>query len=231
MSILSQLPFLRRSSRWRAGIHSASIDALARPSNLRGDQFPSDPNCLADGDDMMLGASLLVAPVVESGQTTREVYLPAGSRWVSYWSAEAFEGGETIRLPAPFDQPVMLIREGGVIAMNVAEQHFARPADERAFIVVPFAAEGVARGGCVEDDGEREAWRTGEQFSLEQTYSLSARTCIYFLEAYQHASGNALASNGTSIVNAVAVVGDSQNTTPSSGPTQFVGTIGIRHFF
>jgi alpha-glucosidase len=126
-------------------------------------EFPDDPNCLADGDDMMLGASLLVAPVVEPGQTTREVYLPAGSRWVTYWSAEAFEGGETIRLPAPFDQPVMLIREGGVIAINGAEQHFARPADERAFIVVPFADEGVARGGCVEDDGESEAWRTGDQ--------------------------------------------------------------------
>jgi predicted porin len=69
------------------------------------------------------------------------------------------------------------------------------------------------------------------QISFEQTYAFSKRTCVYFLEAYQHASGQALASNGTSIVNAVAVVGDSQNGTPSSGPSQFVGTIGLRHFF
>ena len=45
-------------------------------------EFPHDPRCLDDGDDMMLGASLLVAPVVEPGQTTRDVYLPAGARWV-----------------------------------------------------------------------------------------------------------------------------------------------------
>jgi alpha-glucosidase len=45
----------------------------------------------------------------------------------------------------------------------VAEQHFGRPADERAFIVVPLTAPGVARGGCVEDDGESEAWRSGAQ--------------------------------------------------------------------
>jgi predicted porin len=33
------------------------------------------------------------------------------------------------------------------------------------------------------------------------------------------------------IADAVAVVGDSQNTTPSSGPSQFVGMVGLRHAF
>jgi len=69
------------------------------------------------------------------------------------------------------------------------------------------------------------------QFSLEQTYSLSKRTAFYFLEAYQRANGQVLAANGSSIMNAVAAVGDSQSGTPSSGPSQFVGMIGLRHFF
>lgn len=72
------------------------------------------------------------------------------------------------------------------------------------------------------------------QISLEQTYNLSARTTLYALEAYQHASGKTLVaagSTGTSITDAVAVVGDSQNTTPSSGPSQFVGMVGLRHAF
>lgn len=72
------------------------------------------------------------------------------------------------------------------------------------------------------------------QISLEQTYNLSARTTLYALQAYQHAGGKALiatSSGGTSIADAVAVVGDSQNTTPSSGPSQFVGMVGIRHAF
>jgi predicted porin len=33
------------------------------------------------------------------------------------------------------------------------------------------------------------------------------------------------------IANAVAVVGDSQNASPSSGPSQFVAMVGIRHAF
>lgn len=125
--------------------------------------FPADRRCFAACDDMMLGASLLVAPVVEAGQTRREVYLPAGARWVSYWSGEAFEGGQAVTLPAPWDAPVMLVREGGVIALNVAEQHFDRRGDRRGFLVVPVRGAGVAAGGCIEDDGETEAWRQGEQ--------------------------------------------------------------------
>ncbi|WP_316681927.1 glycoside hydrolase family 31 protein [Ralstonia flaminis] len=126
-------------------------------------EFPTDRRCYDESDDMMLGASLLVAPTVEEGQVERKVYLPAGARWVSYWSGEAFEGGQTVTLPSPWDQPVMLIREGGVVALNVAEQHFDRRADQRAFLVVPTSGAGEAVGGCIEDDGETEAWRHGEQ--------------------------------------------------------------------
>ncbi|WP_277188225.1 glycoside hydrolase family 31 protein [Caballeronia sp. BR00000012568055] len=117
-------------------------------------EFPHDPNCLVDGDDMMLGAALLVAPVVEPDHKYREVYLPSGARWASYWSGEVFDGGQRVNLPAPFDRPVMLIREGHVVPLNIAEQHFAQAADERAFIALPFEGDGVARGECVEDDGE-----------------------------------------------------------------------------
>jgi len=138
----------------------AAYEPVLRPMFA---EFPHDPRCYVDGDDMMLGASLLVAPVVEAGQSTRDVYLPAGARWASYWSGEVFEGGQSVSLPAPFEQPVMLLREGGVIPLNVAEQHFGRPADTRAFIALPFASVGTACGACVEDDGESEAWRNGEQ--------------------------------------------------------------------
>jgi alpha-glucosidase len=141
-------------------------------------EFPGDARCLADGDDMMLGAALLVAPVVEPGQTTRDVYLPQGAHWTSFWSGETFEGGSTVHLPAPLEQPVMLIREGGVVALNVAEQHFARPADERAFIVAPFVRAGIARGGSIEDDGETEAWRNGDQGRWNVTVESDATSLL-----------------------------------------------------
>jgi predicted porin len=71
------------------------------------------------------------------------------------------------------------------------------------------------------------------QLSLEQLYALSKRTALYAIQAYQRANGQTLraSATGTSIVDAVASVGDSQNGTPSNGRSQFVAMFGIRHSF
>ncbi|MFM0114688.1 porin [Paraburkholderia nemoris] len=70
------------------------------------------------------------------------------------------------------------------------------------------------------------------QFSFEQTYSLSKRSTIYFLEAYQHALGQTLGAAGAGhIVDSVAMVGRTSESTPSSGSSQFVGMVGFRHRF
>ncbi|MFX5784942.1 hypothetical protein ABTE36_20860, partial [Acinetobacter baumannii] len=69
------------------------------------------------------------------------------------------------------------------------------------------------------------------QLSLEEVYALSKRTALDAIQAYQRASGQTLraGSAGSSIVDAVAAVGDSQNGTPSSGQGQFVAMLGLRH--
>ncbi|WP_241030466.1 porin [Paraburkholderia sp. Ac-20347] len=66
------------------------------------------------------------------------------------------------------------------------------------------------------------------QIVFRESYHLSRRTTLYAAEGYQHASGKTLGSSGAgNIVSAVASVGDSQDSTPSSGPGQFVGMAGI----
>ncbi|PCE21783.1 alpha-glucosidase [Paraburkholderia acidicola] len=149
-------------------------------------EFPHDPRCYEDGDDMMLGSALLVAPVVESGQTHRQVWLPDGVHWVSYWSGETFAGGQTVSFPAPWDQPVMLMREGTAIPLNIATQHFAQPAEQRAFVVAPCVGSGVVEGVCVEDDGISEAWRAGEHGSVKLRVACDAATLSVSVEWAGH---------------------------------------------
>jgi len=70
-----------------------------------------------------------------------------------------------------------------------------------------------------------------QQFNLSQYYSLSKRTGLYALEAYQRAGGQTIGTNGTSIINATADIGDGQNSAPSSSRSQFAAGLGIIHKF
>jgi alpha-glucosidase len=131
--------------------HNLHYAPITRPTFY---DFPGDPRCWEDGDDMLLGEALLVAPVVEQGAAERDVYLPKGARWFEWWTGEAFDGGQTVTRPALYERPPLFAREGSVIPLNVAEQHFAARADKRAFAVFPVA-EGRFVAEIADGDGER----------------------------------------------------------------------------
>jgi len=52
---------------------------------------PGDQAALTIDDQFLLGDQLLVAPVLQPGQRTRDIYLPAG-RWRDWWSRDVFVG-------------------------------------------------------------------------------------------------------------------------------------------
>jgi alpha-glucosidase len=66
----------------------------------------------------MLGRELLVAPVVEPGATTRQVYLPAlpyGQRWFDFETVKSFAGGQWHTVAAPLERLPLFAREGAAI--------------------------------------------------------------------------------------------------------------------
>ena len=124
--------------------------------------FPQDPRCLEENDDMMLGANLLVAAVVEPGQTERRVWLPGSSGWVDWRSGQYLQGGRYETLPAPLDgPPPLLARDGCAIPMNFGTIHFGHVEDLRGFQVFPFRGAGDFEATCFEDDGLSQACRDG----------------------------------------------------------------------
>ena len=74
---------------------------IVRPLML---MFPGDAGAADIDDEFMLGDTLLVAPVVTEGATTRRVYLPPGT-WYEVFTGAAHEGGRTITVDAPMGQP------------------------------------------------------------------------------------------------------------------------------
>jgi alpha-glucosidase len=65
-------------------------------------------------DMFLLGGALLVAPIIEAGQTSRNVYLPEGS-WIDFVTGEVFEGSQYITAEAPLDRCPMFVRGGSVV--------------------------------------------------------------------------------------------------------------------
>ncbi|KAJ8922533.1 hypothetical protein NQ315_007563 [Exocentrus adspersus] len=64
---------------------------------------PIDPIALATDDEYLLGDSILVAPVIIEGATSRDVYLPKGN-WKDGNSDTTYEGPTTIEdYPAPLE--------------------------------------------------------------------------------------------------------------------------------
>ncbi|AZB42001.1 DUF4968 domain-containing protein [Bacillus sp. FJAT-42376] len=86
-------------------------------------QFQEDENTYNIADQFMFGDSLMVAPVVKEGQTSRSVYLPEGHKWVDYVSGKEYEGGRTINVSGQLDEMPMFVKKDSMIPTRDVQQH------------------------------------------------------------------------------------------------------------
>jgi alpha-D-xyloside xylohydrolase len=74
---------------------------------------------------------------VEDRKKTRNVYLPAGSNWVDFWTGKTHSGGQTIVADAPTDKIPLFVKEGSIIPMGpfiqYAEEKEADPIELRIY--------------------------------------------------------------------------------------------------
>lgn len=81
-------------------------------------EFQDDEKVYSIDDEFMYGRDILVANVLEEGQTEREVYLPKGCKWYDMEdNFKEYEGGQTITIPVDIESVPMFIREGGIVPM------------------------------------------------------------------------------------------------------------------
>ncbi|MFM9329284.1 TIM-barrel domain-containing protein [Paenibacillus mesotrionivorans] len=79
--------------------------------------FPQDTVAWEVDDQYMFGPDLLVAPVVNGGQRSRSVYLPAGAEWTHAFSGAVVTGGQWISVDAPLEQIPLFVRNGAQLPL------------------------------------------------------------------------------------------------------------------
>ncbi len=76
--------------------------------------YPNDPEVYGLEYPFMVGAEFMVAPVLEPGEETVELYLPAG-RWVHLWTGRKYGSRTTggyVAVEAPIGQPAVFYKKG-----------------------------------------------------------------------------------------------------------------------
>ena len=83
--------------------------------------FPEDRLTWQFDEQYMLGASLLVVPVLQPGGRVR-FYLPAGN-WYDIWNQTWVQGGRLVESDVPLDHIPVFGREGTLLPLGPAVQH------------------------------------------------------------------------------------------------------------
>ncbi|MGI4732425.1 MAG: TIM-barrel domain-containing protein [Janthinobacterium lividum] len=120
--------------------------------------FPNDPRVKTIGDQYMFGPAFLAAPVTEQGQTSRPVYLPAGTDWYDWWTGAKLAGGQTIEAAAPIDRMPLFVRAGSIVPIGAQVPSTATAQRLESIRVFPGRD---AMFTLYDDDGTTNAYKTG----------------------------------------------------------------------
>jgi alpha-D-xyloside xylohydrolase len=76
--------------------------------------YPDNPDCWEIEDQYMFGRDLLVCPILNEGETCRNVYLPEGE-WFDFFTADAVEGGKTFTVDVPLNRIPVFRRKNDLL--------------------------------------------------------------------------------------------------------------------
>ena len=127
--------------------------------------YQDDPAVRDLDDQFLLGADLLVAPVVHAGQTARQVYLPANG-WYDWHTGQPVGQRRYLLTPTPMDRIPIYARAGALIPMwpqAPASTSGHHPTVIELHLFVPLA-DGVTSALLQEDDGQTFAAESGQRY-------------------------------------------------------------------
>ncbi len=135
---------------------------IVRPLYLN---FPDEKEVYDISDEFLFGDNLLVAPVLDSGKTTRKVYLPKGE-WASIYDGSKLGSGWH-EADAPIGRTPVFVRDGSIIFSQSSIESTSKQADT---LFLRVFGDKSAKGHLYIDDGESMAYKNGEFLEVNVSY-------------------------------------------------------------
>ncbi|WP_282801761.1 glycoside hydrolase family 31 protein [Secundilactobacillus kimchicus] len=135
-------------------------------------EFQQDPKVAEESFEFMLGPSLLVANVVDRGETTKAIYLPSGATWTDWSTRKVYDGGQTISLPVNLGSIPMFIRNGSIIPQSPGLMNIHNDAIEKLQLLIEPSRS--AQFSLYEDDGVSTDYKNGQYLLTHITTDQSA---------------------------------------------------------
>jgi alpha-D-xyloside xylohydrolase len=118
---------------------SSKGSTMSRPMIM---DFRNDTAAIAQSFQYMFGKSFLVAPVVEANVTEWSVYLPKTTAWYDFWTGKRFNGGQTVKTPAPQDKIPVFVKAGSIVPVGKLIQYTSAKSMDTLEVRVYTGADG-----------------------------------------------------------------------------------------
>lgn len=122
--------------------------------------YPQDERACQSENQLLIGETLLSAPICEEDATRRAVYLPT-DHWFDYWSGQEYRGGHSYEIEAPLERWPLFVRANSILPMGPLMQHTGERASDPLTIHCYMREGGEASYTLYEDDGATQAYTRG----------------------------------------------------------------------
>ncbi|MDN5284153.1 MAG: hypothetical protein JWR38_427 [Mucilaginibacter sp.] len=123
-------------------------------------------------DEFTYGDKILVCPVMEPGQTSRNVYLPKG-KWFNFWTHEISDGGKEVAVATPLETMPVFVKAGSVIPEYPVMQYVGEHEIEEVKLNIYFTDYEV-NSFLFEDYGETFAYE--QDIYLEKKFVVNGNS-------------------------------------------------------
>ena len=123
---------------------------------------PADDEAAKHDDEVLIGPSILAAPVTATNVTSRAVYVPKGT-FYDFYTGASYVGPASVTMPAPLGRFPLFVRGGSVLHEQDVPNYVGESPDARQYLdVYPGPVGTTTTTALTEDDGETLGYTQGQ---------------------------------------------------------------------